>query len=266
MNQNQIAPNQYPQQQIPIQQGLIYNQEQIALATNFVGNQMFVQQISSPLDVLANSLRAYVYQDLSMLEVLGFCDVPNKYNVAVITKSNQKLMLFKCIENSGWCQRNCCPSGQAAFDMDVNTFDTNTKVADLEKPFSCACFCCCRPELTAKYANGNTFGRATEPYCVMKPTFNIYDASNQLKYIIVFDCCNWGCCDYNANIYKADNENTAIGTISKKATLKDLLLSCTTFEIVFPNDATPDDKMLIISNVLLIDYRMFEKKKAKDYD
>ena len=266
MNQNQIAPNQYPQQQIPTQQGLMYNQEQVALATNFVGNQMFVQIISSPLDVLTNSLRAYVYQDFSMLEVLGLCDVPNQYNVAVITKSNQKIMLFKCIENSGCCQRNCCPSGQVGFDMDVNTFGTNTKVADLEKPFSCACFCCCRPELTAKYANGNVFGRVTEPYCVLKTTFNVYDASNQLKYIIVFDCCDWGCCDYNANIYKADNENIAIGTISKKATLKDLFLSCTTFEIVFPNDATPDDKMLIISNVLLIDYRMFEKKKAKDYN
>ena len=265
MIQNQQYPNQYPNQQMPNQQGLMYNQEQIALASNFVANQ-FVVQILNPLAILADVKQAFIYQDLSTLEILGFCDVPNQYNVAVITQTGQKLMLFKCIENSGWCQRNCCPSNQAAFDMNVNTYDTMNKVAELEKPFACAYCCCCRPELTAKYTNGNVFGRVTEPCCAVKPTFHIYDANNQLKYIIKFGFCNCGCCDYSAEIYKADNEDLAIGTIIKKATLKDFFLQCTTFEIAFPNDATPDDKMLLISNVLLIDYRMFEKKQAKDYN
>jgi len=174
-------------------------------------------------------------------------------------------MLFKCLENSGWCQRNCCPANQAAFKMDVNTFDTMTKVAELEKPFACACFCCCRPELTANYADGKNFGKVIEPCTMVKPTYNAYDANNDLKFIIEFNCCNMPCCDYNANIYSAKDEEKVIGTLTKKATLKDFFLQCTTFEIVFPTDATPDDKMLIISNVLLIDYRMFEKKKAKDF-
>jgi len=253
---------QYSSQQMNTQQAL--NNEQAVLTSNFVGNQMFVKQISNPLEILADSTQAYIVQEMNLIEVLGLCDVPNQYNVAVVTKSGQKLMLFKCIENSGCCQRTFCGSGQIAFNMDVNLYDTGTKFADLDKPFSCACCCCCRPEMTCKYtSNEKVFGKVTEPFTCCKPTYNVYDANEQLKYIVEFGCFNCACCDYEANIYKPDNQDQAIGTVIKKATAADFFFKTTTFEIVFPNDATPDDKMVLISDVLLIDYRMFEKKSAK---
>jgi len=121
-----------------------------------------------------------------------------------------------------------------------------------------------------KYCKKNTndvvFGRVTEPcrFCNCKPLFHVYNASNQLKYVIEFSCCNWNCCDYKANIYNGNNKDVAIGTVVKKASLKDYFLQCTTFEVVFPNDATPENKMLLISNTLLIDYRLFERKLEKD--
>ena len=251
-------------QHVPTEQGLMPKTEQAVLTSNFVGNPQFIQQIANPLELLADVPQAFIYQDLSIIESLGFCDVPNQYNVAVITKANQKLMLFKCIENSGWCMRNFCPAHQAGFNMDINTFDTMTKFAELDKPFACACCCCCRPELTAKYTNGKALGRVLEPCTVCKPLYNVYDANDELKYLIEFSCCNCSCCDYEAKIYSAKDQNQAIGTIIKKASLKDFFLACTTFEINFPSTATPDDKMLIISNTLLIDYRMFEKKSGKD--
>ena len=96
---------------------------------------MFITPITNPLEILNISSQAYIYQDLSILETLGVCDVPNKFNVAVNLKIGQKSMLFKCIENSGCCERNCCPSSQTSFKMEVNKLDNN-KFAILDKPFS----------------------------------------------------------------------------------------------------------------------------------
>lgn len=59
----------YNNQNIPTQQNLM-NQEQAVLTSNFVGNQMLVKQVSNPLEILADSLQAFIYQDFSMLEVL----------------------------------------------------------------------------------------------------------------------------------------------------------------------------------------------------
>jgi len=150
MQNPQNINQQYINQPNQNQQFPMYTQEQMGLVTNNMGNQMFINPVLNPLEILGNSSQAYIYQEISLIESLGMCDVPNEYNVAVITKSGQKLMLFKCIENSGCCERNFCTSNLVSFKMDVNLYSTANKFAILDKPFSCACCCCCWPEILQK--------------------------------------------------------------------------------------------------------------------
>ncbi len=61
-----------------------------------------------PYQILQNTNSAFVQQELELGELLTGCETPNKYHVYVKTNNNQNIYLFKCKEQSNWCDRNCC--------------------------------------------------------------------------------------------------------------------------------------------------------------
>ena len=136
--------------------------------------------------------------------------------------------------------------------------------AILEKSYSCSCCCLGRPEMVGKFNDGTEYGRIIQPFNGCKNKFEIYDSSNELKYIIIFDCCECKLFDYKANIYDKNNENLAIGTIVKKKFIKEYMINGISIEVIFPNNATPQDKMLIISNILFIYNIMFDDEKPEN--
>lgn len=116
--------------------------------------------------------------------------------------------------------------------------------------------------------DNSKIGKVSEPYTCCDPRYHIYNGVDQLKYIIIANCCQCGLCCKNCaeakfDIYSNFGENISsepVGSITKQfsGVVQEMLTDADNFEIKFPNDATPEDKLMIIGTTLMIDYRFFE--------
>lgn len=118
-------------------------------------------------------------------------------------------------------------------------------------------------------SNNTSLGRVYEPFKCCDPTYKIFNAAEQLKYTITANCCQCGfmckkCAETKFDIFSSFNElnseRTPVGSIIKKFSgfMKEIFTDADNFEIFFPQDATPEDKLMIIGTTLMIDYRFFE--------
>jgi hypothetical protein len=151
--------------------------------------------------------------------------------------------------------------------MDLITDNYSQFYALLERPFKCTCCCLARPEMTAK-SNSTTLGRVIEPFSCCDPLYHVIDNQNQIKWKVSANCCQCGFwCPCSEAIFpiissgKNDfDPNKSDGYIKKtNAGFQEMVSDATNYEIVFPLNATPVEKFLLIANVLMIDYRYFEK-------
>ena len=89
------------------------------------------------------------------------------------------------------------------------------------------------------------------------------------RYVITIDCiqcgfcCRRGCSKYNkvdCIIREGGKNGNPVGKITKRATqnLMEIAGDADTYDIEFPRDATPDEKLTLIMAGLFIDYRYFE--------
>jgi hypothetical protein len=124
--------------------------------------------------------------------------------------------------------------------------------------------------MKGRYTNGDYFGKITFPYTCCDPKYEILDRFDKLKYIVTADCCQCGlmcrasygmCSEVTFQIQRPDS-NQQIGYIKKvfSGLIQELVTSADNFELVFPQDATPEEKLMLIGNVLMIDYSFFEDK------
>jgi hypothetical protein len=125
--------------------------------------------------------------------------------------------------------------------------------------------------------NSNKLGKITEPYKYCDPTYVYENFAGQQKYTIIADCCQCGlfcrkCAEtvffiYNNFISSEFSSKNSVGKITKKFSgcLKEMLTDADNFEIIFPDDATPEDKLMLIGTALMIDFRYFEdNERAKN--
>ena len=62
------------------------------------------------------------------------------------------------------------------------------------------------------------------------------------------------------NIFKDATMTQPVGSIVKKmATFSEMVTSADSYQVNFPPDATPNDKLLLIICGLMIDYQFFEE-------
>ena len=113
-------------------------------------------------------------------------------------------------------------------------------------------------------------GRIKQSLTCCDPEFSLYDSTGNKKFIIHADCCQCGLvCANNFcgklsevvfNIYNAANRSAPCGTITKKcATGAELVTSADSYQVIFPREANPEDKMILIAAGLMIDYQFFEE-------
>ena len=136
-----------------------------------------------------------------------------------------------------------------------------------------------RPDITIFHKDG-TIGVIKEPKSIWNILYKIYDGnsdpkSDDYKYRVVASCFQYGvgwrgsifgkCYETRFPIFHKNNDKSDIGfrdgLITKKfsACAKDDNLKYPeALEIIFPNDATPEDKFLLICVALTIDYRFYE--------
>ena len=239
--------------------------------------------VPDPMAELAMSTGVLIKQQAQFLEQITGCESPNRYYVFSQSPQGGMKLLFKCKEYSECCMRNCCPAKSREFNMAVKHIataanlneDFNTPFVDIRKPFKCTCFCLDRPEMLIKYgANNQPLGRIKQPYTCFDPMFSTYDSTGNKRYTIHADCCQCGLlCANNFlgklsevtfHIYSNGNMTSPpSGSITKKsATASELVTSADSYQVNFPRDATPEDKMVLIAAGLMIDYQFFEESAS----
>ena len=239
--------------------------------------------VPDPMAELAMSTGVLIKQQIQFLEQVTGCESPNRYYVFSQSPQGGMKLLFKCKEYSEWCMRNCCTARSREFNMAVKHIsaasnlneDFNAPFVDIRKPFKCTCMCLERPEMLIKYGSNNQpLGRIKQPFTCCDPIFSTYDNTGNKRYTIHADCCQCGLiCANNFcgklsevifHIYNNDNLSHPCGSITKKsANIGELVTSADSYQITFPPDATPEDKMVLISAGLMIDYQFFEESATE---
>ena len=231
--------------------------------------------VQDPMGELANCTGVLIKQEPELFEQLTGCETANRYHVFGQTHQGSKY-LFKCKEKSGWCMRNCCASKQREFDMDIihisspNQMQNYSKsFANAYKPFKCTMGCLCRPELIVSLNDGNIkVGSAIHACTICNPEFEILDSNNQIKYIVSASCCQAGlifpnslcgkCYEVAFDIMNPGTSEVVGHIIKKTAELDELVTDADSYQVNFPQNASPYDKLLIIALGLMIDYQYFE--------
>jgi hypothetical protein len=107
--------------------------------------------VTDPLAELASMKSVFVKQQIELLEIITGCETPNRYHVYGKNLNGWWSYLFKCKEESSWCERNCCYSEVRPFKMKVKhvinqqqftEMGDDTKLfAIFDRPFKCTCLC-----------------------------------------------------------------------------------------------------------------------------
>ena len=240
--------------------------------------------VLDPMQELALSPSVLIRQQPQFFEQISGCESPNRYFVFSQSPQTGFKMLFKCKEQSECCQRNCCSASMREFVMDIKHIanagalneNFQNSFVHVNKPFKCTCCCLERPEMIANYsANGELVGKVKQPFSCCDPIFTIYDNAGTMRYYIYADCCQCGLCcsgpcakmsEVTFNIYRDANMGQPIGSIVKKiANFSELITSADSYQVNFPADARPNEKLLLIITGLMIDYQFFEER-AGNYD
>ena len=239
--------------------------------------------VLDPMQELALSPSVLIRQQPQFFEQISGCESPNRYFVFSQSPQTGFKMLFKCKEQSECCQRNCCSASMREFVMDIKHIanagalneNFQNSFVHVNKPFKCTCCCLERPEMIANYsANGELVGKVKQPFSCCDPIFTIYDNAGTMRYYIYADCCQCGLCcsgpcakmsEVTFNIYRDANMGQPIGSIVKKiANFSELITSADSYQVNFPADARPNEKLLLIITALMIDYQFFEERAGND--
>ena len=239
--------------------------------------------VPDPMTELAMSTGDLIRQEVQFFEQITGCESPNRYYIFSQSPQGGMKLLFKCKEYSGCCMRNCCPASSREFNMDIKHIATvanldenfSAPFINVKKPFKFTCCCLERPEMLVRSGvNNQPFGRIKQPFTCCDPEFTLFDNTGTIRYIIHGDCCQCGLlCANNFcgklsevifNVYSAANREVPCGSITKKrATTTELVTSADSYQINFPKDATPQDKILLIVSGLMIDYQFFEETASE---
>ena len=252
----------------------------------FIGGIQYVY-CADPMTELNYSTGVLIRQQPQFFEMYTGCESPNRYYVFSQSSQGGMKLLFKCKEISGCCMRNCCPANSREFNMVIKHIANSTYLDDnfqktfvnVVKPFKCTCCCLERPEMMVTFSESNQpLGKIKQPFTCCDPKITLYDNDGDLKYTIHADCCQCGIlCASNFfgkmseavfNIYKSNNlTEPPCGTIIKKsANFAELITTADSYQINFPPESTPNDKMNLIAAGLMIDYQFFEEKAEDHHD
>lgn len=188
-----------------------------------------------------------------------------------------KRILYEFHEDSNPIERCCCFHCRG-FKMQINNIinpkNNISVLMEGRKPCSLVCLygCGCgKPSLSVNITSpvGMNLGKAKLNYnscfcAIFKNRIDIFDNAGQIRFCIRPNCfcigCFCGsyakCCDILYHIYQND---VAVGNVTK-LTCNEFRTFCTKandFTINFPPQAKPEEKMLIIIGVILLDYLSF---------
>lgn len=238
------------------------------------GGMQFVY-VQDPISELASCPSILIRQEPEFLEAMTGCETPNIYHVFGNSPYGFRY-LFKCLEKSECCERMFCPSKQREFNMDIihcTSIDQlglgyDVPFANMQKPFMCTMMCCCRPEITITLNGTNSLvGKSVHIFTCCDPTFELYTAKGQLKYIVSADCCQCIllCPGMIGKTYQGEFDiidavsNQAVGKIIKEpASFAEMVTDADSYTVNFPINANAYDKLMLMGLTIMADYQYFE--------
>mmetsp|Transcript_33992 Transcript_33992/g.80021 ORF Transcript_33992/g.80021 Transcript_33992/m.80021 type:complete len:262 (-) Transcript_33992:131-916(-) len=175
----------------------------------------------------------------------------------------------------------CCFGPCHPFDMTIKDKETDTQFLEINRPSRCCMGttkCCCRQEATI-FSGDEHLGDIQETCWCCVPKFKVYDQDENELYIIrpptccgnmCIDCmpdekcpCPHGCCMIPCDVYTIQNGAEGfkpIGRMAKipKKTFKETFNEINYYKVDFPQDATTNEKGLLLGSSLLINALYFE--------
>jgi len=188
-------------------------------------------------------------------------------------------------EDGNWCSIQCDKTPKGLTEEDRN----KDIIATHEKSLTCGMNCCCYlPRIETKDASGSVIGKTQYicDGCCFVPKYDIFDGNGQKKYRLRPDTCCLGLCircrcgggkgkcfrvpyiirdpktfePVKGNDGKEDAQVTQLwaGLKNECCTQRDA------FHVVFPDNATPEEKLVVTGAAILIDVLEVENKDGGD--
>jgi len=255
------------------------------------------QQMTDVLQILAPQKGILMAQRLDLLEALVGWEQRNKYGVSTLPaeggdpalwedrtfmKNLKKGHLLSLKEESDCCQRQMCrPRHSLTIKVkggDATTAD-GVSLAEFDRPFKCTLNCCCclfNPQVLTVTIKGQETGRVVQHYpCstaffCCKRYWKVLDAQGKETYLIRDDfCCNGNmcapscCCRVRTIDILTPDETTKVGSVLNifpGCNFKGCFGSFDNYALIFPETASPTDKLNLLGALALIEYMVFEKK------
>lgn len=182
-------------------------------------------------------------------------------------------------EDLDCCCRTCRCFFRRDFDIDVEDAK-GEKLFTMNHPrlccsyFTCCCSCC-RHRIEVTQKNGDkeigSIKSDCTTCCSCFPSFSVYDAKGEESYAVKkdLDCCasmcgGCSCCCFKAVIPTglsiSGKGKGAIEHMTSKGRSED------TYRLVFPKEATEQERLLLIGATFLVDYTLFDQPEASAHD
>lgn len=220
----------------------------------------------------------FLKQKFDTMEALTGCEFRNKYMVYQNDPNKEKGFgpeLLKAKEISGCCARNFLSPTCREFNVEFeNLWNNSEQCIELVRPYTCTFLCCNRPRMEVFLTEGGNkrlIGQFVDNWNFMNYTFQIQDASGNAIYHVKAGCCQKGlickgfpckdCQRVEFELWDA-NKSQQIGTLLKlgKSCLKNMFGDSDNFSIPFPERSTFEQRVLLMSFGIFIDFMMFEEK------
>lgn len=288
--QQPMAQPQYPQYGQPqFQPTVPYQQPPQAQVQVIVNTGPSVPLVAAPIrlkgyDRLEARTGLFIKQQMDIAEIISGCDKENVYYVYPMARDGEVKgnQLFKAKEKSGFCARQCMSAECRPFQLWVGLVDTDEALN--KEPFlfldrKCKCTFCCfnRPEISVTYVEDGKneyVGKISDPWTLCDIALKVYDKDNKLKYIVEASFCQMGllcncpCCSCTVDFEIKSPSGHTLSRLQKKnpGCAKATLSTADNFALHFPPGATKEDKALLLSTVLFLDFRYFEEKNPSKKD
>ena len=244
---------------------------------NYDAKEVNYLTVNNPIHELSKSKEAIIKIEYNDFCCCGCNDDNNLYNV--FTKNYEIIKYLFQSQELVFCKDYSCGNYcNNQFTLNINKVtktvpEIGTKpFAVLEKSYTCSLCCCKRPEIIIKNRDKNTIlGKICIPCSMGDTTYEIYNSKYKLKYIIDGDYCQTGillmknccCCFPEASfeIYDSNNKNQILGSIQRiPAKYENFMHVLDCYEIIFPTEASGEDRFLLICAVFAIEYQIFRNK------
>lgn len=216
-------------------------------------------------------------------EMMG-CEAKNEFLIATVEEKNNNIMY--ALEDASFLCRLCCKAQrESKMTVTLGSQAGGEKIMAYDRPFRCvpgACKCCCYQEMIYTNQDNQVIGRTIEGYWYCIPQFHIEDEKNQGVFSMQMptcmggmcvDCCAEGCCNCRIPFYVyphgVSERGKELQSGAKPAQITkvwggmatEMFSDADKFELLFPDNATPAHKAMLLGSVFFLNMNYFEAQK-----